>query len=289
LTEELHEFVGRHPRLLVLSGAGISTASGIPGYRDEDGVWKGRRPTMLKEFLDLQLARQRYWARSMVGWPVVANAQPNAAHYALARLEAAGHVRRLVTQNVDGLHQRAGSTGVIELHGSLGRVVCLVCRRLYSRGDIQRRLESENPLFSGGIAVQAPDGDALVESENFDRFRVPQCSHCGGLLKPDVVFFGGSVPRDRVEAATQALENADALLVLGSSLMVYSGYRFCLLARQLGKPIVAINLGHTRADALLALKVQQPCIQALVSLADQLGLEGKRTCTVDERQATASD
>lgn len=289
MTEELHEFVGRHPRLLVLSGAGISTASGIPGYRDEDGVWKGRRPTMLQEFLELQLARQRYWARSMIGWPVVAKAQPNAAHYALARLEAAGHVQRLVTQNVDGLHQRAGSTGVIELHGSLGRVVCLVCRRLYSRDDIQRRLESENPLFAGGTAQQAPDGDALVESANFDRFRVPQCSHCGGVLKPDVVFFGGSVPRDRVEAATQALENADALLVVGSSLMVYSGYRFCLLARQLGKPIAAINLGHTRADALLALKVQQPCIQALASLVGQLGLEGKCTCAVDERQATASD
>ncbi|TAL75419.1 MAG: NAD-dependent protein deacetylase [Burkholderiaceae bacterium] len=273
LIQELHEFVGRHPRLLVLSGAGISTASGIPGYRDEDGVWKGRRPTMLQEFLGLQLARQRYWARSMIGWPEVANAQPNAAHYALARLEAAGHVQRLVTQNVDGLHQRAGSTGVIELHGSLGKVVCLTCGRVFLRSEIQHRLESENPLFAGGVAVQAPDGDALVEYENFDAFHVPQCSYCGGLLKPDVVFFGGSVPRDRIHAATQEMENADALLVVGSSLMVYSGYRFCLLAHQLGKPIAAINLGHTRADALLALKVRQPCIQAFASLLDRLGLE----------------
>lgn len=268
---DLYHFVQRHPRLLVLSGAGISTASGIPGYRDADGHWKGRQPVLLQDFLRSALERQRYWARSMVGWPTMANALPNAAHRAVAKLEAAGHVQRLVTQNVDGLHQRAGSADVIELHGNVGRALCLDCGQEHSRASIQWMLESDNPGFAGAAAAPAPDGDAHFESERFDTFRVPVCARCAGLLKPDVVFFGESVPRDRVCAATQELAQADALLVIGSSLMVYSGYRFCTWAGKMGKPIAAVNLGHTRADPLLTLKVEQSCEQALALLVDQLG------------------
>ncbi|AKJ67669.1 NAD-dependent deacetylase [Pandoraea thiooxydans] len=283
--DALHGFVARHPRLLVLSGAGLSTASGIPGYRDETGAWRGRQPIQLKEFLGSTLARQRYWARSLHGWPVVAQAAPNPAHYALARLAEAGHVRQLVTQNVDGLHQRAGSGDVIELHGNIGQVICLACRTNHARADIQAVLVAENPHFAERAAARsaepAPDGDADLEVENFETFRIPTCRNCGGMLKPDVVFFGENVPLERVDAARRALEQADALLVVGSSLMVFSGYRFCVLASQWGKPIAAVNLGHTRADPLLSLKVRQPCSEALTGLLERLGLGQKAGAVLD--------
>jgi NAD-dependent SIR2 family protein deacetylase len=270
--DALHEFVVRHPRLFVLTGAGISTASGIPGYRDDNGDWKRSPPITLQEFLGPQTSRQRYWARSMVGWPVVAQARPNAAHVALARLEAAGHVDTLVTQNVDGLHQRAGSRDVIELHGSIGEVVCLDCGTPHTRASVQQTLEADNPALLDASAEPAADGDAHLEWHALDTFRIPVCTHCGGMLKPAVVFFGESVPRERVDGAMRALEAADAMLVVGSSLMVYSGYRFCVHAHKLGKPLAAINLGRTRADPLLALKIASPCAEVLTGLAARLAI-----------------
>jgi NAD-dependent SIR2 family protein deacetylase len=270
---DLCGFVQQYPRLFVLSGAGISTDSGIPGYRDADGRWRRTPPVLLQDFLRSETVRQRYWARSMVGWPIVASARPNIAHDALARLEAAGRFRQLVTQNVDGLHQRAGSSRVIELHGNLDRVVCLECGALHSRALIQRTLESLNPQYQAATIVTAADGDADIEHRDLDRFRVPQCPRCAGVVKPHVVFFGEGVPRDRVDAALRSLEQADAMLVVGSSLMVYSGFRFCEWAGTKGKPIAAVNLGRTRADHLLALKIERPCAEALTSLVERLGID----------------
>jgi NAD-dependent SIR2 family protein deacetylase len=268
----LGDFVRAHPRLFVLSGAGVSTDSGIPGYRDAQGRWLRAPPVLLQEFLRSETVRRRYWARSMAGWPLVAGAHPNPAHRALARLEAAGSVRQLATQNVDGLHQQAGSTQIIELHGNIGRVVCLDCRADHSRDSVQRLLEAANPWCVSRAATAAADGDADLARESGDRFCVPACTRCAGLLKPDVVFFGEGVPQPRLAAALQSLEQSDALLVVGSSLMVYSGYRFCVRAAELRLPIAALNLGRTRADHLLALKVEQPCAEALTALVDALGL-----------------
>ena len=267
---DLYDFVQRHPRLFVLTGAGISTDSGIPGYRDENGAWKRSPPITLQEFLGSVAARQRYWARSTVGWPVVADAQPNDAHRALAQLEAARYVPTLVTQNVDGLHQRAGSNEVIELHGGINGVTCLDCGAQHARAAIQHALVADNPGLLDAIAEPAADGDAHLEWHDLDGFRIPPCPVCGGLLKPSVVFFGENVPRERVALATAALEAADAMLVVGSSLMVYSGYRFCVWAQKMGKPIAALNLGRTRADPLLSLKVEAPCAPTLTALAERL-------------------
>ena len=276
----LHDFARRHPRLFVLTGAGVSTDSGIPGYRDDNGTWQRSAPMMLQEFLRSPPARQRYWARSMVGWPLIARAQPNAAHSALASLQAERRVHLLVTQNVDGLHQRAGSTCVVELHGNIGRVICLECGATRSREALQRTLEKDNPAFANSGAA-APDGDADLASRALEGFRVPHCERCGGMLKPDVVFFGEGVPRDRVDAALAALDEADAMLVVGSSLMVYSGYRFCEQANRLGKPIAAVNRGRTRADDLFTLKVEAECGEALAAVVDGLcgdsaGTDGRR-------------
>ncbi|WP_233866780.1 NAD-dependent protein deacetylase [Paraburkholderia adhaesiva] len=268
--DALHAFVERHPRLFVLTGAGISTDSGIPGYRDENGAWKRSPPITLQEFLGSEAWRRRYWARSMLGWPSVGLAQPNGAHLALARLQSAGYVTTLVTQNVDGLHQRAGSHGVIELHGSIGHVHCLDCGAQYTRASIQPLLEANNPEVATAIAEPAADGDAHLDFDGNLPFAVPACAACGGMLKPSVVFFGENVPRERVAAASEALDAADAVLVAGSSLMVYSGYRFCAWAQQRGKPIAVVNLGRTRADPLLALKVEAPCAATLDALAGRL-------------------
>jgi NAD-dependent SIR2 family protein deacetylase len=270
MLDDLCDFAEHHRRLFVLSGAGISTDSGIPGYRDADGRWQRSPPILLADFLHSEAARRRYWARSMAGWPIVARAHPNAAHAALAGLESAGRVGELVTQNVDGLHQRAGSSKVIELHGNIHGVVCLDCGARHSRAEIQSTLEAQNTRLSDAAA--APDGDADLQCEDLAAFRVPECSRCGGLLKPDVVFFGEAVPRDRVDAASRALAQADAMVVVGSSLMVYSGYRFCELAVRMRKPIAAVNLGRTRADELMALKVDMPCAEALAAVGRRLGI-----------------
>ena len=274
----MSSFIGRHPRLLVLTGAGCSVASGIPEYRDHDGAWKSRPPVRYAEFVASAAVRRRYWARSVFGWERVAGAQPGSVHRALARLEQAGHARAVVTQNVDALHQRAGSRRVIDLHGRLDEVECLGCGARIHRADMQALLLAWNGLFlaalgdvPGASAAARPDGDVQLEAD-FSDFRVPDCPSCGGVLKPAVVFFGENVPRARVDATLCALGAADALLVVGSSLMVFSGFRFCLAAREMGKPVAAVNLGRTRADELLSLKVASDCGPALEQVVDALGL-----------------
>ncbi len=262
--DPLREFLERHPRLFVLTGAGVSTDSGIPDYRDADGDWKrASRPVMFRDFMNQPATRKRYWARGLVGWQHLHRAVPNDAHRALARLERAGRVELLVTQNVDRLHQAAGSEAVVDLHGRADVVRCMGCERRISRADFQAALVGMNSDWAELGARAAPDGDADLVGADYDRFRVPDCSACGGTLKPDVVFFGESVPRERVARAMQALAEADAVLVIGSSLMVFSGYRFARAAAGVGKPIAAVNLGRTRADSMLTLKISATCSSAL--------------------------
>ncbi|WP_426112745.1 NAD-dependent protein deacetylase [Massilia sp. PWRC2] len=266
----LAEFFERHRRILVLSGAGISTASGIPAYRGRDGVRRGHAPVQGPEFRKLEAVRKRYWARSMIGYATMAQATPNPAHLALAALQAAGRLAPLMTQNVDGLHQRAGSSAVLELHGSIHHVVCLDCHAPISRAAVQQLLAALNPDHVGVPAVAAPDGDAHVESDDLTRFVVAPCPHCGGTLKPDVVFFGDGVATATTVEAVRRLEQADALLVVGSSLMVFSGFRFCRMAAASHKPIAAINQGITRADDLITLKIDAAAGQVLPSLLSLL-------------------
>jgi NAD-dependent SIR2 family protein deacetylase len=254
-------FLGRHRRLFVLTGAGCSAPSGIPDYRDVEGAWKHRKPMSFAEFTGSASARRRYWAGSLRGWPRVRDARANPAHLALARLEQAGRVACLVTQNVDGLHQRAGSRRVLDLHGRLDSVQCLECDARLDREDVQALLLAWNPGFAAE-GESRPDGDSRLPAPP-DELRVPDCRECGGILKPRVVFFGESVPRGRVAEAFSALEEADALLVVGSSLMVYSGYRFVRAARERGRPVAIVNLGRTRADADAALKLQADCAALL--------------------------
>ena len=271
----LPQFIAAHHRLFVLTGAGCSTDSGIPDYRDRDGQWKRAAPVTYSAFMHEPAVRQRYWARSMLGWPRFAAAQPNTAHRALAALERRGQVELLVTQNVDRLHQRAGSHDVIDLHGRLDTVRCMSCQATWPRDEYQHELLARNPEWAGLSAATAPDGDVDLEGQDFSRFDVPPCPHCTGIVKPDVVFFGESVPRERVDAATRAWQAADAVLVVGSSLMVYSGYRFVRGAALAGKPVAAVTLGHTRADPLLALKVDARCSEALAFLDPQLSPTGR--------------
>jgi NAD-dependent SIR2 family protein deacetylase len=259
----LEDFVGRHRRLFVLTGAGCSTESGIPDYRDADGEWKRAQPVTLQDFVGSGETRKRYWARSLIGWRRMSTAQPNDAHRSLAALEELGHVELLVTQNVDGLHQAAGSRKVLDLHGRVDVVRCMGCGARSPRGTLQAELARRNPVFANLEALAAPDGDADLAGVDFGAFDVPGCAACGGVLKPDVVFFGESVPRDRVQAAMAALERADAMLIVGSSLMVLSGYRFARAMAGLGKAIAAVNLGRTRADDMLTLKVTARCSDAL--------------------------
>lgn len=261
-------FIERHPRLFVLTGAGCSTGSGIPDYRDADGEWKRGRPVLFQDFLTSAHARQRYWARSLVGWRRISTASPNAAHRSLASLERRGRITKLVTQNVDGLHQAAGSRDVIDLHGRVDAVRCMGCDRRLPRAAVQAELVRRNPELAALDALDAPDGDAELAGISFAAFDVPACDACGGLLKPDVVFFGESVPRERVRSAMEALDGSDAMLIVGSSLMVYSGYRFAAAMAKAGKPIAAVNLGRTRADGLLAIKIERRCSDALSPLLD---------------------
>lgn len=259
----LQAFVDRHRRLFVLTGAGCSTDSGIPDYRDAAGDWKRAQPVTYQAFMGELATRQRYWARSLLGWPRFGHARPNATHAALAQLEARGQVELLLTQNVDGLHQAAGSRATIDLHGRLDVVRCTGCERRMPRETFQQHLLRHNPQWATLQAAPAPDGDADLDGVDFASFVVPPCARCGGVLKPDVVFFGENVPRERVASAFAHLQRADAVLVVGSSLMVYSGFRFVQAAAKAGLPIAAINLGRTRGDDLLQLKVAQPCAQAL--------------------------
>jgi NAD-dependent SIR2 family protein deacetylase len=262
----LQDFVDRHRSLFILTGAGCSTSSGIPDYRDADGKWKRMQPVTYQAFMGEEPTRRRYWARSLLGWRRFSRARPNDAHRALARLEAMGRSELLLTQNVDRLHQAAGSARVIDLHGRLDWVRCMGCEGRVPRDELQDELGRLNADWLGLDAADAPDGDADLESADFSSFTAPSCRRCGGVLKPDVVFFGENVPRDRVDAATRHLEQADAMLIVGSSLMVYSGFRFAQMAASVGKPVAAVNLGRTRADGFLALKVEQATEAALAFL-----------------------
>ena len=267
--DRLREFLERQARLFVLTGAGVSTDSGIPDYRDADGEWKRpSRPVQFRDFMMDAATRRRYWARGLVGWQHLHRAVPNDAHRALARLERAGRVELLVTRNVDRLHQAAGSEAVVDLHGRADVVRCMRCDRRVPRADCQAELVDLNPAWAGLGVSAAPDGDADLAGADYESFFVPDCAACGGILKPDVVFFGESVPKERVARAMQALADADAALVIGSSLMVFSGYRFARAAADLGKPIAAVNLGRTRADELLTLKVEATCAEALAACVD---------------------
>lgn len=263
MASALEQFIARHPRLFVLTGAGCSTDSGIPDYRDADGAWKRTPPVQFQAFMRDDTTRRRYWARSLVGWRRFGHARPNPAHHALSRLEHLGHIELLVTQNVDGLHQAAGSSQVIDLHGRLDQVRCMGCGDLTPRQRLQDRLVAANPAWADLDARTAPDGDADLDGVDFSTFAVPACERCDGVLKPDVVFFGENVPRDRVDTAMGCLHRADGVLVVGSSLMVRSGFRFAQAAADRGLPIAAVNLGRTRADDLLALKIERPCAEAL--------------------------
>jgi NAD-dependent SIR2 family protein deacetylase len=264
----LQTFIADHPALVILTGAGISAPSGIPTYRDRHGQWRHSAPITHQEFIADRLKRQRYWARSLRGWPVVRDARPNVAHLALARLERLGFIRLLITQNVDRLHQRAGSQRVEDLHGRVDRVRCLRCLTVMEREQIQLRLLRDNPGHGIETGTARPDGDADVADDLVSTFSPPDCEQCRGTLMPDVVFFGGSVPPERVRTCLEAVAEADALLVVGSSLQVYSGLRFCRHAVKLDKPVAIINPGTTRGDDLAHLKLQSNCEPLLAAVAE---------------------
>ena len=249
--------------ILVLTGAGVSTESGIPDYRGEGKT--ERHPMTFDAFMGSEQARARYWARSYVGWSVIANAKPNGSHFALAQAESLGRISHIITQNVDSLHQQAGSKKITELHGRLDKVVCMSCRGLLDRSKMDVLIEQLNPGIQKDVSVEfTPDGDAEVEAPA--NFQIPQCPSCFGILKPDVVFFGESVPTERVVSTMEQLERSDALLVAGSSLTVNSGMRFARAASKAGKPIVIVNVGPTRADDIAIAKIEAPTSVALEEL-----------------------
>ncbi|MEU5099340.1 NAD-dependent protein deacetylase [Streptomyces sp. NPDC020996] len=258
--------------VLVLSGAGISTESGIPDYRGEGGSLSRHTPMTYQEFTGSARARRRYWARSHLGRRTFGRARPNAGHRATAAFGRHGLLSGLITQNVDGLHQAAGSEDVVELHGSLDRVVCLSCGARSSRAELARRLEEVNPGFQPVAAGINPDGDADLTDEQVGDFRVVPCAVCGGVLKPDVVFFGEAVPPGRVEHCRALVREAASLLVLGSSLTVMSGLRFVRQAAEAGKPVLIVNRDVTRGDRHAVTRVALPLGAALTAVAGRLGI-----------------
>jgi NAD+-dependent protein deacetylase sirtuin 4 len=270
--DRLVEFL-QGQRAVVLTGAGCSTESGIPDYRGAGKARRPGKPMLYQEFMGEPQARARYWSRSTVGWPRFSRAGPNAAHHALARMEAAGTIRGVITQNVDGLHQAAGSRRVLDLHGSLARVRCMGCGSTEARSVVQERLRALNPGLGSfqGSAQSAPDGDAQLPVGAWEAFRVPSCRRCQGVLKPDVVFFGENVPRDRLERAWALYEEGDRLLVVGSSLAVFSGRRFVMRAIREGIPVAILNLGPTRGDEWADLKVEGRVGEVLPRVAHRLG------------------
>ncbi|MCA9706261.1 MAG: NAD-dependent protein deacetylase [Myxococcales bacterium] len=261
----------RGRRVVALVGAGCSTASGIPDYRGPKTRERARNPIQFRTFVGDDEGRQRYWARAVVGWPRFAASRPNPAHHGLAALERAGVVRGLITQNVDRLHHAAGSRRVVELHGALHEVVCLDCGALEPRDALQARLLALNPGWALTPAELAPDGDAELPAELVRRFVVAGCRACGGTVKPRVVFFGEHVPADVTAAAWSLFDEADALLVVGSSLTVFSGYRFVRQAAKRGVPVAIVNLGPTRGDPLAGLRVDDRVEVVLPALAEALG------------------
>lgn len=258
--------------VVVLSGAGLSTESGIPDYRGARGSLRRHTPMTYQDFVSSEDGRRRYWARSHVGWRTIARARPNAGHHAVAALRAHGYLSGVITQNVDGLHQAAGTPDVVDLHGSLDRVVCLRCRRVGPREELDDRLRAANPAFAGLATRINPDGDVALAEDVVSGFRVVDCGDCGdGVLKPDVVFFGENVPRARVQRCYDLVDAASALLVLGSSLTVMSGLRFVRRAAAGGKPVVIVNKGVTRGDGYANVLVDLPLGSALTALTEALG------------------
>jgi NAD-dependent SIR2 family protein deacetylase len=258
-------------RVVVLSGAGLSTESGIPDYRGATGSLRRHTPMTYDEFVASVAGRRRYWARSHLGWRTIARADPNAGHLAVAALHRRGYLSGVITQNVDGLHQAAGTPDVVELHGNLDRVVCLGCRRASSRSELDRRLRAANPHFGGEATRINPDGDVELAEQEVHGFHLVDCTDCGsGVLKPDVVFFGEAVPRPRADRCFRLVDEAGALLVLGSSLTVMSGLRFVRHAAKAGKPVLIVNQGQTRGDEHATVRVDRPLGQALTELTERL-------------------
>ena len=269
MTGGLDELIGRGD-VCVLSGAGISTESGIPDYRGPSSALRARLPMTIGEFRGSPAARQRYWARAHIGWRRMQAAQPNAGHRAVAGLQEAGAIGGIITQNVDGLHQAAGARDVIELHGTLGRIVCLECGATGDRQALDQRLRAANPDLHWDItAVSKPDGDVELNDDQVTRFQLAGCERCGAdMLKPDVVFFGENVPRPRVQRCFDLVDGAASLLVLGSSLTVMSGLRFVRRAREAGIPVAIVNRGATRGDPLADIKIDAALGDVLPALAD---------------------
>jgi NAD-dependent deacetylase sirtuin 4 len=260
--KSLERFIDDHQKILILTGAGISTESGIPDYRSEDvGLYarSNHRPIQYQDFLKSAKVRQRYWARNYIGWPKFSQSKPNITHFIVQFLENTGKVTCVVTQNVDGLHSKAGTKNVIELHGTAFRVICLDCGVNYDRHYIQKKLSELNPTIQEYSQVIRPDGDIEISQDKIENFQPPFCEHCGGILKPDITFFGDNVPKSRVDSVRQYVNDSDSVLVLGSSLTVFSGYRIILQASEEKKTIGIVNIGPTRADQLATLKISTRC------------------------------
>lgn len=263
---QLQEFVSKARHLFVMTGAGLSTESGIPDYRSEKvGLYArtNRRPMEHMEFIRSAKARQRYWARNFVGWPQFSSHQPNSAHTVLQKWEQRGKLNWLVTQNVDALHSKAGQKRLTELHGCTHRVICLGCADISARENLQRHFEALNPDWTAYAGAMAPDGDVFLADDQVLNFRVPPCERCGGILKPEVTFFGDTVSKTKVQFVHERLAESDAVLVVGSSLQVYSGYRFLLAASDKKMPVAIVNIGPTRADHMAEIRVSGRCGEVL--------------------------
>lgn len=271
---ELTDLVKNHLPVVVLTGAGISTDSGIAAYRDQTGKWVHAKPVQAKDFLEHAAVRQRYWYRSMLGWPTFHQARPNLSHEILATLEEHKIVSCVITQNVDGLHLQSGSRNVIELHGSLANAICLSCGQLMPRADIQELLLDRNPSFQAQEFSPGADGDATPhghsKANDPDAFQIINCPTCDGLLKPDVVFYGENVPVSRVSHCMEQLSHAGMLLCLGTSLTVFSGFRFCRAAHRANQPVAIVNLGATRADEIATCTISHDCASVLNSLLAEI-------------------
>ena len=266
--DSLSAILESHAPWVALTGAGISSASGIPTYRDHAGTWLGSQPIQHDEFISEPVKRQRYWSRSALGWPRVGAAQPNASHTALVKLEQAGLLTGVITQNVDRLHQRAGSQRVIDLHGRLDQVKCLDCGHITTREAIQNWIEAHNALPNTSALKLRPDGDADLPGHYVSDFRIPQCQQCGGVVMPEVVFFGGTVPRPIVDECYQLIDASEGMQVIGSSLSVYSGLRFCRYAVYQGRPLIILNQGQTRSDNFCTRKFSDTPFALMAQSAD---------------------
>jgi len=273
LSNKLEPFISalqNKSKIWILTGAGISAPSGIPTYRDDKGEWKSANPIQHNDFINHESYRQRYWARSMVGWKLTGKAKPNATHHAITALQNTGKVSQIVTQNVDGLHNIAGTKDVIDLHGRLSEIKCLDCDEISKRAHFQSKLIKNNPELDQYKATIMPDGDANVEDFDMSTISIPTCTNCSGVLMPNVVFFGGLVPKPRVEKAFSTLAESDCILVIGSSLKVFSGFRFPRWAGQNNLPMYAVNQGEMRGQELFDCIVDEPCEDIMPIIAQEM-------------------